>query len=198
MKKVLFLLTLASALAVIPLRAGEKRSDLPYKYDFRLGWATIVETSEYGDLGLSMYSGALDSIYEDQNGPVYTAGGFSAEFGLDFRSWFTLAFNASASGIWYEAYSTLPDRRMRRSGAQISIMPVARFSWVRKRTFRMYSSLGLGAGLTVCAGKATPSLAVCFVPVGIQFGSKVYGFMEWGGGAYCSMQGVRGGVGIKF
>lgn len=201
MKKHLYLMAILVVFAVLPLEAKEKQKwdDQPYKYEVNVGWATIMEVDSYSQtFGVISGSSLLDMMYADEQGAVYSAGGFAAEFGLNFRSWFTLAFNASASGIWHESYDNITKRYSTKSGAQVSIMPVARLFWMRKPTFKMYSSFGLGAGFTTYDGKTFPHIAAAIIPVGMQFGDKVYGLIEWGGGANVSMQGVRVGFGVKF
>jgi hypothetical protein len=41
-------------------------------------------------------------------------------------------------------------------------------------------------------------MSTCFIPVGLQFGGRVYGLAEWGVGMNSNMQGVKVGVGVKF
>ena len=201
MKRHLFLSAIIAFFAAMPLTAREKQTweGQPYKYEAIVGIAPILDhTAFYDPITDSFGSSKLDLMYAPGNGPVYTAGGYSAEFGLNFRNWFTLAFNASASGIWHSAYDEITRQSFKKSGAQMTVMPVARFSWFRGRTVKMYSSLGVGGGLTVYDGKTTPHLATYFVPVGMHFGDKVFGIVEWGTGINANMQAVRVGIGMKF
>ena len=201
MKCYFYLVALVAMFAAYPLEAREKQKweNQPYKYEFNVGWATILDNESFPQTyGYGWDSSSLDMMYADERGPIYTAGGFSAEFGMNFRRWFTLAINASVSGIWHEAYNNISKEYYTKSGAQMAVMPVARFLWIRKRTFRLYSSVGLGAGLSVYDGKTSADIATCIIPLGMQFGSKMYGLVEFGGGSYVNMQGVRFGMGVKF
>ena len=184
-----------------PLNARKKQTweGQPYKYEMIVSVAPILDHNAYYDSILENYgSSMLDLIYAPDNGPIYTAGGYSAEFGLNFRSWFTLAFNASASGIWHNTYDKIAGQIYRKSGAQFSLMPVARLSWLNRRTIKMYSSLGAGGGITTYGSKVSPHLSLYFVPVGMQFGGKVFGMTEWAIGRNANMQAVRVGIGMKF
>ena len=186
--------------AAIPLNAREKQTweGQPYKYEASISVAPLLDHAAYYDLYTEhIGSASLDLMYAPEKGPVYTCGGFSAEFGLNFRNWFTLAFNASASAIWHDAYDNIHDHYSIKRGAQVSLMPVARLSWLHNRTVKMYSSFGLGGGLTVYDGKTIPHFALSFIPVGMQFGNKVYGIVEWGAGINANMQAVRVGIGMK-
>jgi len=196
-------LILSAFLAILPVFSAhaqknrQKWDDQPQKYEVAIGWASMVDVYEFFDTMYSPYN-SIDALYSEQSGPTYTIGGLSAEFGLNFRSWFTLAFNLSASGAWKETYDPLTSVTGRKSSAVVSVMPVARFTWVRKRNFQMYSSIGAGAFVSASADQVSANVALCFVPVGMRFGNKVFGFVETAGGAGCNMQGVRGGIGIKF
>lgn len=200
MKRHLSLLAILSLISALPLGARERQTwdDQPYKYEVTLGVSHLLLENTYDIMTDNFGSSSLDLIYAPQNGPIYTAGGYSVEFGLAFRNWFTLAFNASASGIWHDTYDNITGSGGRKSGAQVSVMPVARLSWLRGRTFKMHSSFGVGGGVTVYDGKTLPHLALCFIPVGMQFGDKVYGIAEWGIGKNANMQALRVGIGMKF
>ncbi len=194
-------MAIIAGFAASPLNAREKQTweAQPYKYEVVVGVAPILDHTAFHDFITEDFgSTMLDLIYAPENGPVYTAGGYSAEFGLNFRNWFTLAFNASASGVWHSAYDEVTRQSEIKSGAQLSLMPMARFSWFQGRTVKMYSSLGLGGGLTVYDGKARPHFSMYFIPVGMQFGNKVFGIIEWGAGINANMQAVRVGIGMKF
>lgn len=201
MNRHLFLMAVIAFFALTPLTAKQKQKwgDQPYKYEVRAGWATVLDLQGLpADLGVAWSGSALDMMYKEEIGPVYTTGGISAEFGLNFREWFTLSFQVSGSGIWNDVFDNFSRETYRRSGALISVMPVARFSWVRKRTFRMYSSAGVGAAVMTYAGKTSAGLSYSVVPVGIQFGDRVYGIAECVTGKNANTQGVKVGIGFKF
>lgn len=194
-------MALIALIAAIPLNAREKQTweGQTYKYEVVIGVAPILDyTPFYNTIVESYGSSTLDLIYAPERGPIRTAGGYSAEFGLTFRSWFTLAFNASASGIWHERYDEIAKQTSTISGAQFSLMPMARFTWLDWDTVKLYTTVGIGGGFTTYNGKTTPHLASYLAPLGMQVGGRVYGMAEWGVGGNANMQAVRVGIGIKF
>ena len=183
------------------LEAKQKQTwgDQAYKYEVRAGWATVLDLQGLpADLGVAWSGSALDMMYKEEVGSVFTTGGISAEFGLNFREWFTLSCQVSCSGIWNDVLDNFTLDKYRRSGALISVMPVARLSWVRKRTFKMYSSAGVGPAVMTYGGKTYAGLSYSIVPVGIQFGDRVYGIAECVTGKNANAQGVKVGIGFKF
>lgn len=200
MKRHLLLLALISLIAATPLNARERQTwnDQTYKYEVTVGIAPILYENAYDHLISNAGFSSLDQMYAPQNGSVYTAGGYSVEFGLAFRKWFTLGFNLSSSGIWHDSFDNITKRSNRISGAQVSVMPVAKLSWLNGRTLKMYSSFSAGGGFTVYNGKTSPHYSLYFVPVGMQFGGKIYGITEWGIGRNANMQAVKLGIGMKF
>ena len=201
MKRHLFLMAVIALFASIPLNAREKQTweGQTYKYEVIVGVAPIFKYTPFYDfISDSFGSSKLDLIYAPERGPIYTAGGYSAEFGLNFRSWFTLAFNASASGIWHDRYDEIARQVDRMSGVQISVMPVARFTWLDWDTVILYSSVGFGGGITTYAGKTVPHLSTYLAPLGMQLGGRVFGMAEWAIGDNINMQAVKIGIGMKF
>lgn len=201
MKRHLFLSAIIALFAAIPLNAREKQTweGQPYKYEVVVGISPILDYTAFYDSIAERYgSSLLDLLYAPENGSIYTAGGYSADFGLSFRSWFTLVFNASASGIWHNRYDEVARQIDRKSGAQFSVIPVAKFTWLDWDTVKLHSSVGIGGGFTTYDGKTTPHLATFFVPLGMQLGGRVFGIAEWAVGSNANMQAVRIGIGMKF
>lgn len=87
-----------------------------------------------------------------------------------------------------------------RSRNYFTLMPAVKCNWINKNNFALYSKLGLGA--TYMSYKATGSdndskvYFMCQVSaIGVEFGSKLRGFFEVGGGE----QGIiLGGIKYKF
>ena len=86
------------------------------------------------------------------------------------------------------------------------MLPNVRFTYVRSDVFKMYSGVGLGLGVlsgfsaTKSAfagiGGADIQPALQAVPVGIQFGRKIYGIAEVSLGTM--NVGLRTGIGCRF
>ncbi|MDE5708845.1 MAG: hypothetical protein K2I32_05310 [Alistipes sp.] len=135
-------------------------------------------------------------------GPVYTSGAWSLSYDYRFKKWFDLGLMLGYYGEYSTSYNNRnPSLTNRNRAHYLTIMPVARFTWVNTRWVRMYSALGLGAtvGFGHDAYEGTrlhdATLALQCTPVGIAVGRSLFGFAEVGLGA----QGVlMMGVGYKF
>jgi hypothetical protein len=200
-KLVLFLLM--TALSVFSVNAREKQTwdDQKYKYEVRVGWGMPSETPVSAYYANPAYSdgGRLSSIYSSVVDGLYSTGGFTAELGLNFRKWFTLAFQTSFTGVWNDVYDhNKADVLYRDRGVVFNIAPQVRFNWVKRPVFRMYSSVGVGLTL-VSYGKLNaiePSLQ--FVPLGMAAGKDVFFFAEVGGGNSTNFLGYHVGLGYRF
>ncbi|MDE6569927.1 MAG: hypothetical protein K2K43_04825 [Alistipes sp.] len=135
-------------------------------------------------------------------GPVYTSGVWSLAYDYRFRKWFDLGLAFSYYGEYSTSYnnSDFSFAARNRSHA-ITVMPVARFTWLNRRWVRMYSSLGLGA--TFAFGELDhntdyfreTSAALQFTPIGISVGRSLFGFAEIGLGAQGTLM---LGIGYQF
>lgn len=176
--------------------AGQK-----YKYEIRVGWGMPSDTPypAYESNPSYSHGGYLSSIYSPMMGGLYSTGGFSAELGLNFRKWFTLAFQTSFCGFWNDVYdNNKADVLYRDRGVVFNIAPQARFNWVKRPIFRMYSSVGIG--LTVVSYGHSNSIepSFQFVPLGMSVGKDVFFFAELGGGTGTNFMGYHLGLGYRF
>jgi hypothetical protein len=174
------------------------------RHDIRLSW-NIGARGNYGlasHTSLS-YIGDLDNtIYEPQEGKTLWV---SASLDYDYRvnEWFSvggcLAWSAGICNLYdnqtHERWDTI-------HVDYISIMPIARFTWLRRGIVELYSSLGATAGIEhwvhYLNGKHhtyRPYLSYDIKPIGISVGRRWYGFMEAGYGARGI---VNIGVGHRF
>lgn len=76
----------------------------------------------------------------------------------------------------------------------VGLLPEVRLNYVNKKAFTMYGSLGVGALLSTNNDPLVFSFQL--VPVGIEFGKKLYGFADLGIGV--NYIGGRAGIGFKF
>ena len=205
MKKFLLSLTAFLILSHIPLAASRREKQTwdsqPYKYEMRFGYGIPSETAVDTYLSNPLYSsgGRLSSIYSPKRGSLYSTGAFTAEFGLNFRRWFTLAFQASVSGVWNDTLT--PDGEeiiSRTSGAVINLAPQARFNWIKCSAFRLYSSVGYGLTLVAYGDRCDFKPSFQFIPIGITAGRSVFFFAELGGGVDCNFVGGHMGIGYRF
>ena len=135
-------------------------------------------------------------------GPVRTGGVWTLAYDYRFRKWFDLGLTVGYYGEYSSSYRNLDSSLAGRNRAHaVTVMPVARFTWLNRKWVRMYSSLGLGA--TFGFGHLDydsyyfeeTTLALQFTPVGISVGRSLFGFAEIGFGAQGALM---MGVGYKF
>lgn len=204
MKRVyVILLSLVCVLQAVALGAQTKEERFvkrfPYKHEFRIGWAgyPLNDGDCYAYSESRFVSSALDRMYSPQCGAKYMTGIIYGEYSIHFKRWFTLSVMAGVNGIWGKIYDPANDKwGGNRSGAVVTVLPVARFNWVNGRTVRLYSSVGLGVSAGGFDGSfdAYPSFQV--TPFGITIGRKVFFFGEWALGT--SWLGGDFGIGYRF
>lgn len=173
----------------------------PYKYEIRVGWGmpSDAPVAAWRSDPTRRSNGRLASIYGPAQGGLYSTGGFSAEFGLNFRKWFTLALQTSFCGVWSDVYG--PDGEewlYRKNGVVFNLAPQARFNWVKRPVFRMYSSVGVGLTVVSYAGCTSAEPSFQFVPFGMAVGKDVFFFCEAGGGTGSNFLGYHLGLGYRF
>lgn len=205
MKKLfLFLLVTVSGIcAPVSADGREKQTwaGQKYKYEVRVGWGVPSETPipAYESNPAFSRGGVLSSIYSPVVGSLYSTGGFSAEVGLNFRNWFTLAFQTSFTGVWNDVYDQNKVNVLYRDrGVVFNIAPQARFNWVRRPAFRMYSSVGVGLTLVSYGHRNSLEPSFQFVPIGMAAGKDVFFFAEMGGGPGCNFMVYHLGLGYRF
>ncbi|HBX90539.1 MAG TPA: hypothetical protein DEH06_04365 [Alistipes sp.] len=135
-------------------------------------------------------------------GPVYTSGVWSLSYDYRFRRWFDLGLTLGYYGEYSNSYSNRDSSLVGRNRAHaVTVMPMARFTWLNRRWVRMYSSLGLGAtfgyGRFDTEGSRPENAMIAFqvTPVGISVGRSFFGFAEIGLGAQGALM---MGVGYRF
>ena len=143
--------------------------------------------------------GPLSSIYGPVQGNMFSTGGISAELGLTFRKWFTLAFQTSFSGIWSDVYDADgKDRLYRKNGVVFNLTPQIRLNWIKRPVFKMYSSIGTGMTVVSYNGRSSVQSSLQFVPLGLAIGKDVFFFYEAGGGTGSNFLGCHLGLGYRF
>ena len=134
-----------------------------------------------------------------RHGATYTAGLWSLSYGYRFNKWFDLSVAVSYYGEYSAVYSNLDNSKIHPDNMHaISILPVARFTWLNRKWVRMYSSLALGAHIEVEQGTRTYTEGYVggqLTPIGITVGRSLFGFAEIGLGT----QGLATiGLGYRF
>lgn len=164
---------------------------LPSTHELRLGilWGGL---DYYGDIAndSSIY------LYSDSGNVTGISGpdhwyAFTLDYGFWAREWFSIGGSISwIAGLcnYYNEY----DRKLAFTDHRnyISIMPIARFAWVRKGRVQLYSSIGFGLGILYQRFhhspnpiKVKPYFTYDLKPFGIAVGRKWFGYMELGYGS---------------
>ena len=197
---VVILSLLLTCASVFDAQAGNKREELPFRHEIRLGWCgypsiDAMNFTGYGNLGHYEYTPVQD-IFMSDFGKTYMTGNIVAEIDFHIRKWFTFAVSAAVNPIWKPATEV----SQREAGYVLTLMPHARFYWVNREMVRMYSSLGVGVTAGQMKGTydtiSESYLSAQLVPIGITVGRKSFGFAEVGYGSVYI--GGMIGVGYRF
>lgn len=191
-KIILGLFLLFSCIAADAGKAG--RGAETCRFDARIGWGGYPAMSVRDYSGYRPYL-SLDDLYADYSGKVYSTGVISADFSYSFRKWFALSLSIGYNGLFSDMMSSVTGQKVARDrGYAVSVMANARFVYVSRPRFRLYSSIGLGIGTEKFRMKDLFLPASHVTILGVTFGSRVYGFCEYGVG----MDYVGGMVGIGY
>lgn len=192
---------LCTSAAVFNAQAGDRSGRVPQKrFQVNVSWSGIptsdIVWNSDSFLDCCGFQPNLERLYSDSHDGIYTTGRFAADFVYHFRKWFAIDASAGFTANWMTKYSDGSDPRTVSWGAgHVGLM--ARFTWVNRNYFRGYSSVGLHAVF----GKDSDLKQRMFVIpqldlVGLEFGSSVFGIIEFGiGGEYA---GAKVGIGYRF
>lgn len=207
MKKSLITVALAllSALAFPSVSAAGEKGSVPQKrYQVNVGWSGYPTSDALWNSGDGSFwdriwgnQPSLESLYGDWHGNVYTTGNFTASFVWHVRRWFAIEASAGFSTNWTDVYSERYDGGRTKVWGTGHAGVMARFTWVNRRCFRGYSSVGFQAALGTDYGRRVHGFILPQADfIGMEFGSSVFGILEFGaGGEYL---GAKVGVGYRF
>ncbi|MBR4978289.1 MAG: hypothetical protein IKY95_04960 [Bacteroidales bacterium] len=176
--------------------------DVPYRYEVRLGWSgyPVGDDNQFvgvNNHGFYSYDTSISDIFSEYDGTTYMTGNIVGEFNVHFKKWFTLSVGFAANGIWKDVYSSQTDIKLRReNGWTATVLPQARFNWIKKEVVKVYSSVGAGVRAGSFDERADILIAGQLVPIGINVGKKVFGFAELGIGTVYI--GGMFGIGYRF
>ena len=176
--------------------------DVPYRYEVRLGWSgyPVGDDNQFvgvNNHGFYYYDTSISDIFSDYDGPTYMTGNIVGEMNFHFKKWFTLSVEVAANRIWKHTYYSQTDEpKGRVRGYTATLMPQARFNWIRKDIVKVYSSVGLGVRAGKFDDRDDALIAAQLVPIGINVGGRVFGFAELGVGTL--YVGGMFGIGYRF
>lgn len=162
----------------------------------------IVYSAGCSDWGFSWYPGELPGEQRYYEGPMRTTGALGVVYGYRVRRWLEVGASFTYMGYYRNLLRTSDGGVARRQREHyLTLMPYVRFSWLNRRSVRLYASLHLGYQLG-CERYFSMDKAVTynyfagqFTPFGISVGRRLFGYAEIGIG----MRGVFvGGIGYRF
>jgi hypothetical protein len=182
---------------------AEKRKDpVKYRHEWRFGVAgyPIIEMLEYSKWGYDFDIIApgvsdVDRLYKDYSGPRKMIGLISAEYSYNRHKYLTFSVGGYASAVWESTYDYMDQRIGTNAGFNLSVVPTVRWKYFVRDKFSMYGYAGLGVRFGYFEEWSLwPTFQ--FVPLGLTFGDKIYGFAEYGAGLL--YVGGAAGIGYRF
>lgn len=154
---------------------------------------------------------SLSKYYGPYTGPLYSTGSLSVGGEYLIARWFAIGADLATDMLYCKMYDSLTGRNTdTHHGVSLSFTPMLRFYYLNRPKVRLYGSFGLGVvayfgynltdgtqvkGNTIYYSGDFVELSGQYIPIGVEFGRRVYGFAEAGVGTIYS--GIRAGAGIK-
>lgn len=189
-------------------QAAERQTDFKLRrHEFALGvnWVP-VQTMDGATFSYGFDKPSIGSIYEaaEDYMRVVTSGSWSFSYGYNFNRIFTLGALFSYEGVVSQRLNKPDDSVVFNNYEHhFTVLPVARFNWLNRPWFRMYSSVGVGVRRFYSCSHEwrqykwnDTMIAAQLVPVGISFGGKFFGYAEAGVGTIYI--GLSIGIGYRF
>lgn len=155
----------------------------------------------YYDNEIALGYSTIEELYADKTGESYVLGNFGVTASYKLTNWFAISGEAGASVFWSEKYDARTlKKKDNNTGVALYILPSAKFLYVNRPVWRLYSSVGIGigyyAGFDLMPADERAMGMVQLGLIGAEVGRKVYGLFEVGTGTI--YDGVKIGVGYKF
>lgn len=143
-------------------------------------------TGYYDDIGHWFWPGEYPGEQRYYEGAKRVTGGIGISYGYRVRRWFETGASLTYAGFYQNLYASADGCvAARERNHYVTLMPYARFSWVNRRSVRLYSSLHLGvqwsSQRSYFYDKSNYTyLAAHFTPFGIRVGRRLFGYAELG------------------
>lgn len=184
----------------------ENTTPKPLKYEVRIGVSgypvtsllTTPQVSFFKIIDPFLSDDKVSDMYKESLGDLVSTGNISAEFDFIFKRWLTFSFGVYGEGLSRATYDGMSGARLGVArGCTVTILPMARFTYLSRDWVKLYSGAGVGmvfSGMQGGAFHCIPTFQT--VPFGVSFGHRVFGFAEMGLGlTYC---GMNAGIGYRF
>lgn len=182
----------------------------------RLDWCMPSDFASDNFLSGSRWHGFgsdyLAGFYEPYHGVTRTTGAFGIGVDYSLNRWLLLTGDLGANLIWHDHFDSITDKPIgTHTGASIYMIPGFKVIYVNKPKFRLYSAVGLGAvkyfGYDNLKYTEYGSSSVTWVDdtwqaafqlsvIGMEFGRKLFGFVDFGTGSMYT--GMKAGIGYRF
>lgn len=166
------------------------------------GMRDIIPGTRCYDANFYCFPGEFPGERRYYEGPLRTTGGLGVAYGYRVRRWLEVGASFTYAGYYCNLLRTSDGgvaSRLREH--YLTLMPYVRFSWLNRRSVRLYASLHAGYQLGIerdyKMDKADKNhyFGGQFTPFGISVGRRLFGYAEIGVG----MRGVFvGGIGYRF
>lgn len=166
--------------------------------EYQLGY--FIGHTPFVKYDIDWYNGNyLERLFSDYEGPIYTTGNFSFEFGWNINRVVGLAATVGFAPFWCDILDGYYNyEKSRRSGCTLYIMPQCRIMYINRKYFRFFGTIGLGIGFN--AGAKYSDEPICVMgqidPLCFEFGDKWYGLLKTGFGT--ETLGGKVGFGYRF
>ena len=149
------------------------------KHEISLGFSPYPVDPLYWTEFYFSETGVLENVYGERIGSRNTIPLFSVSYNHFFKRWFSLDTRLSFSGAYRNVYCGIESKYDHRGfDPYVTLMEMARFTYLNRDWVRLYSSVGLG--LTTYDGLY---LSLQTTLLGVSVGKKFFGFAEFGVGA---------------
>lgn len=154
----------------------------------------------WGDIAF-LEGPSLARIYGEGHGVTRTTGAFGVGFDWSAARWFSLSLDVDVALLWNERFDSVTGKsKGNHTAAAFYLLPRLKFFYINRGHFRLYSSLGLGAvkysGFDKLRPDQTFHPCLQISPLGVEYGGRVFGFLEAGAGNM--FIGLQGGIGYRF
>ena len=189
--------------ALVEVKPSKNLQTIRWEHDVRLWYGAPGLISELllDNVGYDVYdrhfsmSESIDELRTSMS-PMLQLSTVGVGYTQQLKPWLAVGAKATFAAVWQHRYSVIGGREVCSNDRYvIGALFDMRFSWLRRKSMEMYSSVdvGLAGYFDSRYGEIIPMLDVALV--GITFGRAFYGFVEVGAGVGGS---VRGGVGFRF
>lgn len=149
--------------------------------------------------GLIPASYGIQGIYDDYYSDTKATPALTAECLYQVNEWLSCGAEVIYGRYSNQRFNGITDKvEAERTGQNFIVMPTAHVSYYQWNLLTLYMGMGVGAGYYSGFDNMTEKLSfeVEFVPLGIEFGGRLFGFAE--GCLGTAVNWGRAGIGFRF